>query len=204
MIEAIIFDLYGTLVHRSRETRFYYRLFTELSLDYKEVLAAKHICLTEHLPDITSLVKRLCPHKSIDTASYDAELREEIESCILYPETLEVLDALKQRGVRMGLASNLATPYKEPFYSLGLAEFIPAPTFSCDEGVVKPEEKIYRIALSSVKVQPQNALMVGDKFNNDVQGPLSVGMNAVLLDREGSSSYSHRIKTLRGLLALAI
>lgn len=203
MTETVIFDLFGTLMCISKETRPYYRLFTELGLsDVNEVLAARRACLTENLPDIASLVKRLCPDKCIDTARYDAELREEVESCVLYPETLEVLTELVRRRVKIGLVSNLATPYKEPFFRLGLSEFMPLPTFSCDEGFIKPEEQIYRIALGRVNAQPQNVLMIGDKFENDVRGPLSVGMNALLLDRSGLSNYFARIKTLKELLAL--
>ncbi|MBI4016439.1 MAG: HAD family hydrolase [Candidatus Aenigmarchaeota archaeon] len=202
MMDAVIFDLFGTLMYIRKETHFHHRLFIELGLAEQEVRVARRVCLTENLPDIASLLKRLLQNKRVDTSTYEVELFHEVESCTLYPETLEVLDRLRQRGMKLGLASNLATPYKELFYRLGLSEFIPRPTFSCDEGVLKPEREIYERALRRVGAQPQNTLMVGDKFGNDVRGPLSVGMNALLLDRSGLSNYFARIKTLKELLVL--
>ena len=64
-----------------------------------------------------------------------------------------------------------------------------------------------RIAMLS-KPKPESvqnltaALLAEKTFENDVRGPLSVGMNALLLDRSGLSNYFARIKTLKELLAL--
>ncbi len=200
-IEAVIFDLFGTLMYISKETKPYSRLlatggFTGIG----QIHAARHICLTENLPTMAAVGKRLWPGKQIDTSCYDDEVQKEIASCTLYPETLDVLSQLVQMNMKIGLISNLATPYKEPFFSLGLSAFIPLPVFSCDEGTLKPEKKIYNLALTKMGVLPEKAIMVGDKVGNDVEGPSFIGLRGILLDRAGSSDYPMKISTLRDII----
>jgi epoxide hydrolase-like predicted phosphatase len=49
---------------------------------------------------------------------------------------------------------------------------------SADEGVMKPDAKIFQVALQSLGVQPAQAVFVDD-FPNNVAGALSVGMHAI-------------------------
>ncbi len=201
-IEAVIFDLFGTVMHISKEMKPYTHLFAEGGFaNPEQVRAARRICLTEYLPTLSTVAQRLWPDKSIDTACYEEEVHQEIESCVLYPETVDVFEQLRQRKIKIGLISNLATPYKEPFFRLGLSAFIPHPVFSCDEGTLKPEKRIYAICLNQIGVSPGNAIMIGDKVSNDVEGPSSVGLKGILLDRTCSSAYPMKMSTLRDVFA---
>lgn len=200
-IEAVIFDLFGTLVYLSKETKPYTRLLaTGGFTGIDQIRAARYICLTEHLPTMAAVGKRLWPGKQIDMSCYDNEVQKEIASCALYPETLDVLSQLVQLNMKIGLISNLATPYKEPFFKLGLSAFIPLPVFSCDEGTLKPEKRIYNLALIRMGVLPEKAIMVGDKVGNDVEGPSFIGLRGILLDRAGSSDYPTKISTLYDII----
>jgi putative hydrolase of the HAD superfamily len=45
----------------------------------------------------------------------------------------------------------------------------------------KPAPEIYRAALDALDVEPANALFVGDRVREDVQGPAALGMRTCLV-----------------------
>jgi epoxide hydrolase-like predicted phosphatase len=49
---------------------------------------------------------------------------------------------------------------------------------SAEEGVAKPDARIYQIALSRLGVQPEDAIFVDDLVEN-VQGAQAVGMRSI-------------------------
>ena len=52
-------------------------------------------------------------------------------------------------------------------------------------GVGKPEEIVYRYALSKLKVKPEDAWMVGDNLEWDVAAPQRLGLHGVWVDAGG-------------------
>jgi putative hydrolase of the HAD superfamily len=67
-------------------------------------------------------------------------------------------------------------------------------------GKTKPHESIFRAMLDLLGVAPPEAVMVGDTVDDDVEGALAVGMQAVLLDREGRyPEIAGRLDDLREL-----
>ncbi len=182
-LTTVIFDLFGTLVYLQEEAKPYLKLFTELGLDSQQMRRARHIAMTENLAPLDAFVKAIAPHASIDLRTYEEDIGQEIGSARLYPEAMPVLERLGEEGYRIGLISNLATPYKKVFFDLGLHNHIDTYLFSCDEGCKKPDPEIYNLLLWRMYVDASEALMVGDKMHADVLGPRGVGMDAVLLDR---------------------
>jgi putative hydrolase of the HAD superfamily len=113
------------------------------------------------------------------------ELEQEgwLNSVHVGPDVAATLEELRGRGLRLGLVSNAAylpRLMKEQLVALGLAGYFSGVTFSSEVGVRKPHPAIYQDALSRVGVEPSRALFVGDRVREDVQGPQSLGMRAVL------------------------
>ncbi len=54
-------------------------------------------------------------------------------------------------------------------------------------GVVKPHPDIFKEALRSLDVSPEEAVMIGDSLNDDIEGAKRVGMKTVLVGRSSSS-----------------
>ena len=52
-------------------------------------------------------------------------------------------------------------------------------------GFVKPHRSIFEAALDALDVTPEEAVMVGDSAEDDIEGARALGMRAVLLDRDG-------------------
>lgn len=197
-IQAVVFDLYGTLIYLADETKPYARLFADIGLQTpEEFRRARRIAITEDFDSLASLVRRIRPHAQIDLESYQQKIEKERASASLYPETRKVLEQLRDQKIRLGLISNLASPYKKPFFDLGLNSYFDKILFSCDVGLRKPDPRIYQKIIEHFGINPVQALMTGDKVHADVDGPKLIGMNAVLLDRTNNSQNS--ISTLDGV-----
>jgi putative hydrolase of the HAD superfamily len=118
----------------------------------------------------------------------------------LYDDALPVLELVRGRGLKIGLLSNS---------SRDLGEFVAHHRLYADavltshaHGKTKPHESIFRAMLDLLAVAPDEAAMVGDTIEDDVEGALAVGMRAVLLDREGRyPEASGRLGDLRELPA---
>jgi putative hydrolase of the HAD superfamily len=115
----------------------------------------------------------------------------------LYEDALPALDALRAKGLRIGLLSNSARDLDEFVVHHRLT--VDAVLTSRAHGKTKPHETIFRRMLELLDVAPAEALMVGDTVEDDVEGALAVGMQAVLVDREGRYPERDSIDDLRVL-----
>jgi HAD superfamily hydrolase (TIGR01549 family) len=118
----------------------------------------------------------------------------------LYEDALPTLDALRDRGLKLGLLSNSARDLDAFVGHHRLT--VDAVLTSRSHGKTKPHEAIFRRILELLGVAPGEAIMVGDTIEDDVEGATAVGMRAVLVDREGRYPEQTSIADLRALLAL--
>ena len=118
----------------------------------------------------------------------------------LYEDALPTLDALRERGLKLGLLSNTARDMDEFVAHHRLT--VDAVLSSRAHGKTKPHETIFRRMLELLDVPPGAAMMVGDTVDDDVEGALAVGMKAVLVDREGRYPERDSLRDLRGLVNL--
>jgi FMN phosphatase YigB (HAD superfamily) len=86
---------------------------------------------------------------------------------------------LKKNGYKVGFLSNTEIPTMNYFYENGYDRYFDVKIFSCVEKTVKPEGKIYLIALEKLKVKPQEAVFIDDKPKY-VEGAKKVGINGIL------------------------
>jgi putative hydrolase of the HAD superfamily len=101
----------------------------------------------------------------------------------LYEDVPEVLQAIAQMGLRIGLISNshrCLASFQSHFELQGL---VSAAVSSSQHGYLKPHPSIFLACLQLLGVPPAEAVMVGDSVGQDVAGALGVGMKAVLVRR---------------------
>ncbi len=79
-----------------------------------------------------------------------------------YLDTASTLRALRKRGVKVGVVSNIARDLRAVFARHGLADAVDAYALSYEHGVTKPEPRLFRSACAALGVAPAHALMVGD------------------------------------------
>ncbi len=125
---------------------------------------------------------------------------ERHENFSLYEDALPVLDELRRHGLRIGLVSNGQRDLEEFTAHHGLD--VEAVVGSKAHGRTKPHPSIFVAALETLAVAPTEAAMVGDSYEDDIEGARSLGMRAILLDRDGRlPDAEDRIDTLLALPA---
>lgn len=120
----------------------------------------------------------------------------------LFPETTEVLERLTTLGYPLGIISNFDSRLRAVCRGLGIAGYFSTMTISSEVGAAKPDPAIFRHALAAHGVTPGEALHVGDNPEGDIEGALTAGLRAVLVDRLGRHAAfpAPRIRSLAELL----
>ncbi len=185
-MKAVIFDLFGTLIDMPNDSRPYKQLMADLPREQQA--RARTVALTEPLANFETYLQKLGISYSGDLAVLEQEMQNDIDDIYIFPEVEQTLGRLKESGIKLALISNLATPYKQPFFDLGLDSYFDALVFSCDCGLAKPQPDIYRKALTSLAVAAEQSVMVGDSYRADVEGPAEVGIQGIHLVRRGQPS----------------
>ena len=126
----------------------------------------------------------------------------------LFPDALQVLTTLRERGTPLGLVTNGdAREQRAKIERHDLARFFDAIVIEGEFGAGKPDAAVYRTALSGLGVAPgPEVWMVGDHLEFDVAGPQRLGLRAAWLDRPGlgvpAESAVCPDRILRGLVDL--
>jgi putative hydrolase of the HAD superfamily len=108
-------------------------------------------------------------------------------------EAVEVITALRARGLRIGLLSNTHWPrtFHERFLARdGLAELIEVRCYTSEMTHMKPHADAFRVPLDALGgIDPRRAVMVGDRPFDDIYGAKQLGMRAVLRPHEDVPGY---------------
>jgi putative hydrolase of the HAD superfamily len=205
-LQVVSFDLDGTLVSDAFDEAIWYE---EIPTRY----AARHgLSFAEAYERVVAEYRALRGHPQWTDMGFwfarfalgdwreAAEVRRSLIQ--LYPETLEVLDALAPR-YRLAII----TQSENKFYRLklevtGLGRYLER-LFATPEHFQKSvkDEQVYREVMAQLAVAPEEMLHVGDHRHYDYELPRSLGINALHLDRRGERQGAEVIHDLRELLA---
>jgi putative hydrolase of the HAD superfamily len=120
-----------------------------------------------------------------------------------YQDVLPALGELRERGLTLVVASNWDCSLSDWLEPAGITELVDGVVTSAEVGAPKPHPRVFERALAIAGVAPSEALHVGDKVDNDVQGAAAAGVRAVLVQREGEPPAGvEAISSLRELPAL--
>lgn len=107
---------------------------------------------------------------------------------IPYPEAEAVLRTLKERGYRLGIIASQPLGSEQRLARFGLRDYFDVICASAEEGVDKPDPELFRRALTRAGCAPADAVMIGDRTDNDVAPAKSLGMQTVLI-RQGYGGH---------------
>ena len=94
-----------------------------------------------------------------------------------------ILDKLKKSSVILGVVSNWDSRLHAILKGTGLAEHFDFILASAEVGSAKPDKKIFIEAIRRSGVNPTEVCHIGDDLHADIQGANSVGIEAILIDR---------------------
>ena len=195
MIQAILFDAYGTLC----EIRERHNPYKPILKTWPSGLAGAYQAIMTRNATPAELAEEAGLSAQV-AQKIDADVSAEIASIRLFPEVAETLYKIRGLGLTWGVISNLATPYAQPL--LDLLPIAPdACIWSCAVGYRKPEKAIYDCACKALGLTPSEILIVGDSYENDFNAPRQLGMQAKLLSREAKQlRHPDQIDTLSFLI----
>jgi len=107
---------------------------------------------------------------------------ERSENFDIYEDVEPVIAELRSRGLKIGLVSNGARDLRE-FVAHHKLD-VDVTVASRYHGKVKPDPTIFLKALDQLGVRADEAGMVGDHLEDDIEGARALGIKAVLVDRE--------------------
>ena len=228
-VRAVFFDAAGTLIKPVRRVGESYALVARkfgMNVSPSELTERFRVCFGASPPlafpgapdaEIKTLErdwwKRLVrkifePWESIEQFDdYFSELFDYFarpDSWALYPEVLETLSALKQRGLILDVLSNFDSRLIGILNGLGAGYWFDEIVISSRAGHAKPDQRIFAAALAKHGLEPISAAHVGDSEKNDLGGANEAGLKGILVDRdrENPSAMGPRVTSLWDILPL--
>ena len=96
----------------------------------------------------------------------------------LYPQTKEILEQLGQE-YKLGIIANQLPGLEERLKDFGILDYFDAIFSSAEFGLAKPDPAIFRLALQKTNCLPQQAIMIGDRLDNDIVPAKRIGMKTI-------------------------
>jgi len=195
--DAIIFDLYGTLVYEPPFEDCFPDLAAACEVDVATYRTARDEtiadAMTGQLATTEDRARRILLHLGKDDQNGLAARLAEIErsarwpGALAYPATQPTLETLRSAGFRIGLVSDCTELMgrkllaRQPFHPL-----LDAVALSHEVGHAKPRPEIYQFALGQLDVAPERAVYVGDGNSDELNGARALGMVTVRIDQHGA------------------
>ncbi len=200
--EAVIFDLFGTLVDG-----FSYREHERVVAEMASALA---LPLEEFAQLFTSgtwqargtgrfgsiaanleyIVRRLGQEVDAERIARAVTIRREFTRRALAAPSasVAVLATARAAGHRIGLISDCSAEVPDLWPETPFAPLVDAAIFSCRAGYLKPDPHIYALACDRLAARPKCCLYIGDRVD-EVIGAARAGMEAVRVRAPQEDTY---------------
>jgi len=104
-----------------------------------------------------------------------------------YPDAVPCLERLRQH-YHIGIIANQEPGCAQRLAAQGLLPFVELLLSSAEEGLAKPDPRLFQRALERAQCPASQALMVGDRIDNDIVPAKALGFGTVWL-RQGFGQY---------------
>lgn len=109
------------------------------------------------------------------------------EDEILYSDTVRILEILSSK-YKIGVIANQPPGTQERLKQHGILQYIDLVIASAEEGVAKPDKRIFETALRKSNCKAGNAIMIGDRIDNDIVPANLLGMHTIWI-KQGFGQY---------------
>ncbi len=183
-VRWLFFDLGNTLISEEKAIKDRIQqmvsAFTELGMQVSEEVIERAFeeASAEFAPRlIARAVEKLASDPSdcafvLQRVKYRKELEEP------YPQAYEVLSKLASR-YKIGVIANQSAGTEARLESYGLTSFISLCLSSAEVGLKKPNPAIFQLALERTQCEPHQAVMIGDRIDNDIRPTRSLGWKTI-------------------------
>ena len=219
MVTACVFDAYGTLFDVHSAVRRHADRLGPAGAAVSQLWRTKQLeytwlrTLMGRYVDFATVTAEALDVALATHAVRDAELRADLLRAYLeldpYPDVIEVLHALRQRGVACSILSNGTEAMLAAAVAAAGVEALVDRVISVDPlGTYKPDPRVYRHAVE-VLGRPDRDVLFVSANNWDAIGAAHAGLQVAWINRTGQEpdrlgrSAEHQLPDLRGLVALS-
>lgn len=204
MIQAVLFDLDGTLLNRDASVVSfihdqYARMHPALGHIPKELYVGRFIELDSRgYVWKDQVYTQLIQEFGIEQTTMEHLLEDYLAHfcfhCVPFDGLQAMLESLKQQGVKLGIISNGKGKFQmDNIKALGIENYFDVILISENEQLRKPDPRIFQRALGRLAVQPRESVFVGDHPTNDIEAAQNADMYGVwkpsgLLDEAPSAN----------------
>ncbi|HEY7221139.1 MAG TPA: HAD-IA family hydrolase [Candidatus Binatia bacterium] len=214
--QAIIFDLFGTLVDDfAASTR-------QTNVDLAAVLGVPREPFTEKWRQTSALridgtfqtieasIEYVCDAIGAQVSreqmkkSVKIRLQQIRRALKPKPDAVATVTRLKEAGYRLGLLSNCSIEIPILWPETPLAAFFDAIVFSSRECLKKPDLQIFRLACDRLGVVPKECVYIADGENRELTAAANVGLHPVLIRNASAESRREIFREARQWRGFAI
>jgi putative hydrolase of the HAD superfamily len=191
--DAVIFDLFGTLVENfwlEDYRSVLHEMADLLGVPGEEFIEGWSGTFRLRVAGAFRSVEENIRHLYVDLADgarIEEATRVRLEftrrSLLPAPDAVATLASLKRSGHLIGLISDCSVEVPALWDTTPFTPLFDAAVFSCEVSIKKPDPRIYRIACDRLGVRPERVLYVGDGGSSELSGAAAVGMHPVLIRR---------------------
>ena len=118
------------------------------------------------------------------------------------PGLLPLLDDLRTREIPMAIVSNWPPSLPEFLHHHGLTQYFGPIVYSAQDGIHKPDPRIFQRALHALRTTADRAIFIGDNPELDIRPARAMGMRAINFDprRNCDARDAEDVPLLRKLL----
>lgn len=177
-IKWLFFDLGSTLVDESEvyKSRCDYAI-KQKNINYEEFMAKVY----EAAGTSPTAIRSAAKYYDIILPEWDNSLEK------LYAGTKTVLETLSGK-YKLGIIANQTAGTMERIEKWEIAKYFDAVIASAEAGLAKPDLRIFYMALEQANCLPEEAVMIGDRLDNDIVPAKKIGMKTIWV-RQGFAKY---------------
>jgi putative hydrolase of the HAD superfamily len=207
--EAVIFDLFGTLIDKlslREHTGILRQMASIVSVPSDGFVRLWFDTHNERglgvFQSLESNIEYICQQLGVQPEDTKITLASQINldytARSIKPRTdaIEVLSYLKSHGYKTGLISNCSASIPNILKNMPFAQMIDVKLFSSLVGMQKLDPRIYQLIAKQLALNPEECLYIGDGDENELTGAAQASMHPVLIcDPCEDGTNVHRVNS---------
>ena len=193
MIKALYFDLFFTLIvptYQNKDNEFgilnlsvaEWENYAENDVLYKEralgLIASEEVIIDKIISTIPFNVSRSQKEKVL--LAREDRMKSALQNVSI--DIIDTLKSIKDKNVKLGLISNADVIDCKHWNQSQLSTLFDDAIFSCNVGMLKPDRRIFELAMNRLNVLPSECMFIGDGGSNELYGAKSVGMKTIFTE----------------------
>jgi 2-haloalkanoic acid dehalogenase type II len=208
MKKAVIFDFWGTIVEIGVHPSPIRQIKAIINIDIpfsSYIVKFEEVFMKQPYSNLFEAFTEVCKAFHVEPKK---ELLEELvglwnKNKLLakpFPETIEVLEELKDAGYKIVLLSNTdCFSIEEIIEKYDLRKYFDAIVLSYQVRMLKSNPRMFQKVMEELGVTKEDMVMVGDSIESDIIGAKKAGVDAILIDRTDTRDFKPKIKSLTEL-----